>query len=731
MQESTFFTPLSGKNRQLKMPRRRPQGPARRLALAGLALLCLPLPGAPVAAQALTDFHLDWVWTVPGNDIGAAGLEVVDLDGDGRSEILATAEAGETSGYWYTLERRGSELVQTYSSLPFEGGVVAVSVAHEGGQSRIVVTGTNSIKLFDGATRRELATFPTLAHHNIASALADLGGDGTLDLVVCDIADLYVYELLTGTARVKYGFGCNEIVVGQTDDDPQLEIALAGNNAGGFVLDGDSLTVDWADVRGFGSHVALGDFDNDGRDEVASLIQYDGGVRVQDPESGALLWELSMPEVVDLAAANLDAEPGDELVWVVGQWGSLYVVDGATPAELSIITNPTSYPQALALGDADDDGVADVLWSAGRYSSLGERLYLAPSNATEYEATSSDLLGPFPGIAVGDFLGDGSREVGTAAAGTQPSRGGVAMVFTFGEGRLLRSSPLPFPGTSPDYLTSFSSGQLDNDAQLEICLSGNAVVGCLDGATFAEQWRVGLPDSISALRGAEIDGDPFPELLVGAYESHVYALEGESGWLAWRTPDMGQSAGVKQIELANLEGDSFPEVVSGSAAWGGDWITSFSGDSGLVSAGPWVAPFTSMLSLPGSGLPELMLIAKDDGTIVTFDPLTGSEGAQVASFPEPVKSFRLADMNRDGVLDLVAALEHHIWVLDGQNGLPLWVSPYLVLAYNATESLLVGDLDNNSVAEILVSTQYGLVKFGAPMDALFADGFESGDTSNW
>lgn len=726
---SFFLTAMPGKDWPLKSLRSRSQGSAAWLALALLQLGCLLSPVRPAAAQALTDFHLQWVWTVGGHNIGLKGFEIVDLDGDGRSEILAAASASESSGYWYTMQRQGSALVQTYSTLSFEDGVISVDAALAGGRSSVVVTGSSSIRVFDGATRLETANFPTWNSFTRAAAAADLDGDGILDLALCDQSNLYVFELLTGTSRVKYGFGCDEVKIGQTDGDPQLEIVLSGNFSGGFVLDSLSLTVDWADVRGFGWHFALGDFDADGRDELASLFQGDEGLRVQDPETGALLWELPTVPIVALAAADLDAEPGAELVYA-GQLNTIYVLDGATSAELRLVTSPTYSIAALTIGDADNDGVVDVLWSG--FSA--DVIYLAPGDATASEASSPDWRGPFPGLGVGDFRGDGSLEVASTTTMSDNYHGGIALVLSLESGHLLRSATQGFPGPFNDTVSSFSSGQLDADTALEFCLGGERTVGCFDGATLAEQWRMDLEYQVWGLRSGETDGDSFPELLVGTDLQYVYAFAGESGALEWQSPDIAKPenwAPVNRLELANLVGDTANEVVSGSLEWGDDLITAHLGDSGLVLSGPYPLASTAMAALPGTGPPEVLLVAKEGGTIVAYDLITGTEGAAVATFPSTVYSFGIADFNRDGVYDVAALTENHVRVHDGSSGLPLWVSPHLEIAPYPSVALLVGDLDRDSVAEILVGTYYGIVKFEAPLFVIFTDGFESGDTSGW
>lgn len=680
-----------------------------------------------------TQFRLRWAWSVSGEAIGYRGLEVVDLDADGDQEILVAADPWDTGGYWYILERQGDTLIQIFSSLPREDGVKGVAAGSVNGEVSIVVAGTSSLSVYQGATRREIASFPVASTAQNALAVADIDGDGILDAVVCDADNLYFYELLLGTVRTKYGFGCLALAIGQTDADPQLEIAVAGNAAGGFVLDGASLLVDWADVRGFGRKVCLSDFDADGRDEVASQITDWSGVRVQDPESGALLWEIHDVEVAALAAGNLDQEPGSELLWGEGQWGSIHVIEGSSALELGAIANPEHGVTAVAVGDTNADGVEDVLWGAGWTSSGPDYLFVASSDATAFEAQTSDWRAPMAGVAVGDFRGDGSLEVATAATATESYySGGIPLVLAFESGRLQRFAPQPWPGTYGTRVTALVPGQLDSDPQLELCLTGNRTLGCYDGADFVTQWTVSLPDDAYTLQAGELDGDPHPELVVGTEYAYVFAFEAESGWLKWRSPEPANGTPpIDRIRLLDVEGDANDEVVASSARSSDTPLTTLDGASGLIAAGPWSTDVMSLLVVPASSPPDLLLVGQGAGNIVAFDPVTGAAGSSIALFPEAVQAFGLADFNRDGTLDIAALLENHFEVQDGETGLTLYVSPYLGYYVGGTESFQVGDFDGNRVPEILAPTGSGLAFFDGPLLFLFADGFESGDTSNW
>ena len=699
--------------------------------VASAALLFIgSIPLRAISAGTDTEFHLEWAWSVGGNNIGLKGLEIVDLDGDGRAEILVAADPGDYGGYWYLLEYREGELVQTHSSLRRKDGLVGVASGIEAGKTRIVAAGRSSLTVYDGATRRELANFPTVSLDNEALAVGDVDGDGVLDAVVCDAADLYVYELLLGTVRTRYGFGCTNLAIGQTDADPQLEIVLGGNPLGGFVLDGESLAVEWADLDGFGIQLRLGDFDADGRDEVASVDEW-GGVRLRDPETGGLLWEAALGAVV-LAATNLDSEPGSELLWAEWSSGAIHVLDGATTLELSAIESPAGGATTIAVGDTDADGVVDVLWGAGLYGSGDERFYLASSDSTTPHVHSEDWNGPFFGAAIGDFRGDGSLEVATASMYSDSGHGGgVALILDLATGRLRRATPADWGGASTSYIRGIAAGQTDADLALEMCFISGDGAGCYDGADFAEQWWVQLQHPGQTLRIGELDGGLYPEVAVGTDESFVYLLEGESGWLKWRTPPVEPSyPGIYALRFLDVLGDARPEVLASSANGPDTPIRAFDATSGLLATAPSSTDHRSMNPAPAGSPPEL-LVGRSNGDIVPFDPVTGATGTSIAAFPEPVLAFGFADFDRDGTLDVAALLEDHFEVNDGKTGATLYVSPFLGGIANWADSFQVGDFDGDSVAEILIATGVGVALFEAPLFAVFIDGFESGGTGNW
>lgn len=704
-----------------------------------LTAAVLLLASAPTRAG---DFRQRWAWSVPGDGIGLIGLEVVDLDGDGRREILATGDSSGSAnhGYWYQFEIDGG-LVQTWSSLPVEAGLRALRVGGSGTGRRIVVASANQLEVRDAATKAVLSTFPVATTDLRSLAVADLDGDGGLEAVVCSPSSLYVYELETGQERsARSGFGCLDLAIGQTDGDAELEIALAGNAAGGFVLDGVTLAVDWADVRGFGNRVRLGDLDGDGRDEVVSTVAHWRGVRVQDPETGGLLWESPLVEASAIQVGDLDPAPGLEVIYGVAQWGSLRVLRGSTGVQLWAVNNPQPGVSAIAVGEVDADGVPELLWTAGAWSSGSDYLYAADGATHAIEARTEDWRGPLVGFAVADMDADGDLELATAS-GASDSWYGPSILFelSFADGRLVRSAPQVWPGSFGVTASKVEAAQLDDDPAIELCAAGGYVgagsVGCYDGETFAEQWRVALDRGAYTLAAGELDGSPYPELAVGTEAGFVYAIEGESGWLKWRTaePPAPQN-GFNRLEIGDLAGDGVPEVIASFGypnLYDGS-LTTFAAADGSRLAGPWPSPVSSMGWLPIPSSPGAqLLVGRADGQVVRVDPITGTSGNKVALLPERVNAFAVTDLDGDGVADVAAVGGGRLRVVDGVSGEVVWTSPFLGDSAGEDETLLVGDFDGDAVVELVVGTGVGVAVFEASSLAVFADGFESGLVAGW
>ena len=286
---------------------------------------------------------------------GPVGMATADIDGDGKADLItANVGDGTSPGSMTVLRGHGdgsftlvkqedpSDPSMDVDSLPTELGTRAVAIGNIDGDPGMDVLVANSrsdtISIFtsDGQTvftpRGKLST----ARGPDDLALVDLNGDGKLDLIVAaENADAVTVQFGNGDRTFgeaqSYAVGTapNHLVVADLTNDGFLDILVSNNHSNDLsVLVGTGGGA-FAAARTFVADaqpeaIGVGDFNNDGLlDAVAATQGSNGGPTVavlRNRDHGLL------HAVEDIHAGN--------------------------------------GPTALAVGDVDDDGTADLLVSS-------------------------------------------------------------------------------------------------------------------------------------------------------------------------------------------------------------------------------------------------------------------------------------------------------------------------------------------------------------------------------
>ena len=495
-----------------------------------------------------------WSYASLGTGIGLSGI-TLGRNGPFREIYLggSTFVFGADQ-YWYVLRysTASHDYEPAFASELMPADIVRIATAqlYGDGSSQIVVAlASGEVRLYDQFTRRPLLSL-TVTPNIQGMAIHDLDGDGLPELLFVSPTGLTVFSN-AGDAlwSVPQAVG-EDVVVGQMDDDPALEIATTG----GFVVDAATRLVQWTAAQGFGHRLRAADIDGDGRDELIVAEAWNA-VRAYDVDLQTEKWTIPTPQDVGaIAVADTDCDGQLEVLIGDGQWGSVRSYDAATLLLRWEITNPQHGVTWIEYGDSNGDGISEVLWGAGATSTGPDNLFVGDPVTQTIVWQSRDVDGPFLGPEWGDVDGDGQPELVFATRYTDAQYAGPRIFVLDGKTLALRAVSDPIVGLTP--FSSLFLRNVDADPALEIVLSGgnpyDGVVQIYDfdsSGTFTLNWTNPNPPFGSWFFSVDVgdaDGDGGMKVLTGGGRAHtgadgtfLYVWDYATGALEWTSPQLG------------------------------------------------------------------------------------------------------------------------------------------------------------------------------------------------
>jgi uncharacterized membrane protein len=314
----------------------------------------------------------------------AAEPAVADLDGDGDAEIVVIGEYGlyalhhDGSTYWYTstVTSTWGDGGGTYGW----GGPAIGNMDGEPGPEIVVAAHNTCLCVFDGDGTK-LFDEP-IGQKPTVPVLADLTGDGYLDILVAQDNTLKLYDYagggtlawsrtVTGTIFVD---SWGPPAVGDLDGhlaggDLGPEIAWGWDGYIGLFDEDGTLMWAYATAGRYASSISLADVNGDGIIEIIGTMGAMGGgkqrIHVLDPE-GTLLWSADVSDSTASTSGtsvhDLDGNGTWEVIWNgVGTGLTVFQgTDGSVLYNEPYINSGTllDYP---AIADVDGDGHAEIL----------------------------------------------------------------------------------------------------------------------------------------------------------------------------------------------------------------------------------------------------------------------------------------------------------------------------------------------------------------------------------
>jgi hypothetical protein len=698
------------------------------------AILSPPAEGAP------GNFHLNlaWQWTILGTGIGDSGMVLADLEGDGTLEIIAGASTDSfgfgRNDYWYVLRWNGLLYEPIWSTLPYQQTIEALTVAQvdQDPALEVLVAVGRDVMIYDGETHAlQKILIIGLTPKDLVAG--DLDGDGQFEIAVCSLADVHTYSVATGARELTLpGFGGVAMALGQVDDDAALEVGITRNSNIARVVDGATGAVDWAVTSGLGYAIAFGDLNRDGYDEVVGGFESTNGVRVYDVAADRLLWDYPVSHLGALQVADIQGLPTPEVIYGDAEYGEIHVLNAAGLLQFSMPNCAAGVTNFVA-GDADGDGVREVLWGAG-YDTTGLDFLCAMNPGTqELEWRSLSLYPSVGGLKAGDVDADGEVEfVVTSSDYAAPGRylvfdGRTKELEYFSEGE----TAISLGGVFRSELVN-----TDTDPQLEICTTRNTSIPsitCYDGLTHSEEWTLEAlnHESFRSILAFDIDQDGNLELVVAAQpddpfdDAFVVALNPTDGSLLWTSDSIPLTTNLYGLAGGNVDDDSTQEVV----------VFSGSGILAILDAATGSLEFSDSLQVDTlllkdlDGEPGEEILLGRLGNIEVFDPSTQQTAVLAGPFPDGVGSLTYGTFAGEELWVRSTAQKLELYeALDAPPIAEVDFSAYDVRIFEAwATDLYQAPTDQR----LIVGLGSALAEIGADGVVIFANGFESGDTTGW
>ncbi len=273
-------------------------------------------------------------------------------------------------------------------------------------------------------------------------------------------------------------------------------------------------------------------------------------------------------------------------------------------------------------------------------------------------------------------------------------------------------------------------GDLDDDGVVEL-LVGRSPVSSYeasgDGA-FTGRLATPIPGTLLDAFAGDIDGDALDDLVLVHIDSTVSSLRnlGE-GRLATEWTRSVACLDPQAAALADFDGDGMLDLAISSGAQGdltvlsGDGQGGFTASTGLAGLGETLAIAAADFDGDGAADAAVLDATANRVAVVSFEP-SGPVVAAVVALDDDVRSLAIADLQADGVPDIVVGRQAHAvsWALSLGDG--TFADPGTVEIQTQPLMLEVADLDDNGLVDVLAIDSIGTyTRLAASADGSLGD----------
>jgi serine/threonine protein kinase len=625
--------------------------------------------------------------TSPAGEWFASSVTVGDFDGDGKPDLVVANSGSHTIS---VLRGKGDGTFH----VPVQYGVgtspnyVAVADLNGDGRPDLVVShasGNVSILLGKGdGTFRDAVNVSTGAGNSASHvAVADLNGDGKPDLAVAINGGV---SILLGNGDGTFhkpvlyhgpeGGSGHSVAIGDFNGDGKLDLALSCSQGLVLVLlgrgDGTFHKPVELTVGALPHTVVVGDFNGDGKPDLATANEESDDVSILlGNGDGTFQQAISLAvgrRPYFLVAGDFNGDGQPDLAVANYDSNNVSVLIHRPPAPYRSFLGPAvdypagAAPHAVAVGDLDRDGRADVV-TANRADNSVSVLRGKGDGTFAPAVRFATGKGPVA-VVVADVNGDGRPDLVTADSGGDT----VSVLLGNGDGTF-RGAVSYATGKNP---LAVAVADINRDGKPDLVVADyddgtvSVLLGRGDG-TFHKAVRFPAGGQPRAGAVADFNGDGKLDLAL----ANRFQVGGVSVLL-------GKGDGTFQ-DAVRYPAGSFPVAVV-AADFNRDGkidlaVLNWGSQDVNVFLGKGDGTFPTAVNYPATGYPVALVTADLDGAGKLDLTVAGTQGNAVwvlpgnsgGTFRRPASTYRTGlfpqgiaagDFNRDGRPDVVVANAH-------------------------------------------------------------------------
>ena len=555
-------------------------------------------------------------------------------------------------------------------------------------------------------TAQSPKTYPIAGKYMGSVVAADFNGDGVPDLAVSIVTDNppgSVAVLLgkgdgTFSPAVNYSAGPSPLAIASTDlnGDGKIDLVIANTSATGFPSGSVAVLIGKGD----------GTF-------AAPVIYNAGTIPVS-----LVATDLNGDGKPDIAVLDAPGGPAYDQLLVLLSNG-----DGTLRTPLPAFSTKTNLG-SLTFTDLNHDGKMDLLIADRRSSDLtvtmgkGDGTFQPPAAYVSAAQPQSAAILP---------LNDG-----TTAVLTSDSISGAVLVTVANADGTVNAPPIQALGNSP---SAVAVADLNGDRKPDVIVTdqgGNQVFVMVNSGNyaFAAPVSYALSSPPTATAAVDVNGDAKPDLVVADANGVDILLNSGNGAFGKPTTISvsGSTSGVAGPAVADFDGDGKPDIAlftsNGVNMLQGQGNGTFSAGNSIAVSGN-ISPIGLLAGdFNGDGKPDLAfayILQNADFTVSGFLEIALGNGKgtfQTSTIPVAGSPASLAagDLNKDGVLDLVAGLQtstgYKVVVLLGK-GDGTFRTPLTNNTATSTRTITIADLDGDGNPDLVLGDCCGLAEASA------------------